>query len=72
MPPHSCGLTLTALPPRAAAPPRIQTLESEREAELAAAQQRPDFGPGDMLELKLSVPENKRRVTTFKGICIAK
>lgn len=49
-----------------------QTLEVEREAELAAAQPRPDFGPGDMLELKLSVPENKRRVTTFKGICIAR
>ncbi len=27
---------------------------------------RPDFGPGDVIELKLSVPENKRRVTVFK------
>ena len=34
--------------------------------------QRPTFGPGDLLELKLSVPENKRRATIFKGICIAR
>lgn len=49
-----------------------QTLETEREAALAAELQRPTFGPGDVIELKLSVPENKRRVTVFKGICIAK
>jgi large subunit ribosomal protein L19 len=52
--------------------PCLQTLEAERERELAADMQRPDFCPGDVIELKLSVPENKRRVTTFKGICIAK
>lgn len=49
-----------------------QTLESEREQELAAQLQRPEFGPGDVVELKLSVPENKRRVAVFKGICIAR
>ena len=27
---------------------------------------RPEFGPGDVIELKLAVPENKRRVTVFK------
>jgi large subunit ribosomal protein L19 len=50
----------------------LQTLEDERQAALAAELQRPDFGPGDMIELRLSVPENKRRVTVFKGLCIAK
>ncbi|PRW56055.1 50S ribosomal L19- chloroplastic [Chlorella sorokiniana] len=50
----------------------LTTLELEREAEFSAALQRPDFGPGDVIELKLAVPENKRRVTVFKGICIAK
>jgi large subunit ribosomal protein L19 len=39
---------------------------------MAAELKRPDFGPGDLIELKLSVPENKRRVTVFKGICIAR
>lgn len=50
----------------------LTTLEAEKEAALAAELQRPEFGPGDVIELKLSVPENKRRVTVFKGICIAK
>ena len=27
---------------------------------------------GDLVELKLSVPENKRRVTVFRGVCIAR
>ncbi|KAG7669466.1 hypothetical protein Ndes2526B_g05798 [Nannochloris sp. 'desiccata'] len=50
----------------------LQVLEKEKE--VAAQQQldRPEFGPGDLIELKLSVPENKRRTTAFKGICIAK
>ncbi|KAI3436802.1 hypothetical protein D9Q98_006212 [Chlorella vulgaris] len=50
----------------------LTTLEDERQAALAGELQRPDFGPGDMIELRLSVPENKRRVTVFKGLCIAK
>jgi large subunit ribosomal protein L19 len=46
----------------------------EKEKEKAAAQERnfPDFKAGDVLEVKLSIPENKRRTTTFKGLCIAK
>lgn len=59
-------------PCRRSTPPCEQTLEAEKEAALAAELQRPEFGPGDVIELKLSVPENKRRVTVFKGICIAK
>ena len=50
----------------------LQVLENEKEQEMQAILQRPDFGPGDLLELKLSVPENKRRTTVFKGICIAR
>lgn len=45
---------------------RLQTLEREREASFMAELRRPDFGPGDVIELKLAVPENKRRVTVFK------
>jgi large subunit ribosomal protein L19 len=50
----------------------MQVLEKEKENEAQAQLARPDFGPGDFLELKLSVPENKRRTTLFKGICIAR
>ncbi|KAI7836419.1 hypothetical protein COHA_009719 [Chlorella ohadii] len=50
----------------------LTTLEREREEAIMSELRRPDFGPGDVIELKLSVPENKRRVTVFKGICIAK
>lgn len=44
----------------------LQTLEREREAAFMAELRRPEFGPGDVIELKLAVPENKRRVTVFK------
>jgi len=50
----------------------LEVLEKEKEMEAKATTQHPDFGPGDFLELKLSVPENKRRTTLFKGICIAR
>ncbi|GAB4820581.1 hypothetical protein N2152v2_007627 [Parachlorella kessleri] len=50
----------------------LRVLEDEREAEAKAAKNYPDFKAGDVLELKLSVPENKRRVTMFKGVCIAR
>lgn len=33
---------------------------------MASARPVPEFGPGDTVELRLSVPENKRRTTTFK------
>jgi large subunit ribosomal protein L19 len=50
----------------------MQMLEKEKEQESLLQLERPEFGPGDLLELKLSVPENKRRATVFKGICIAR
>lgn len=50
----------------------LMVLEKEKEEEARAARTFPDFKPGDMLELKLSIPQNKGRETIFKGICIAK
>jgi large subunit ribosomal protein L19 len=50
----------------------LQVLEKEKEDAAQEQLDRPEFGPGDLIELKLSVPENKRRTTVFKGICIAK
>lgn len=50
----------------------LSILEKEREAQAIETRKLPDFKPGDVLELKLTVPENKRRSTNFKGVCIAK
>jgi len=50
----------------------LQVLEKEKEEAAQQELDRPEFGPGDLIELTLSVPENKRRTTVFKGICIAK
>ena len=50
----------------------LQVLEKEKQETAQSQLQRPEFRSGDLLELKLSVPENKRRTTVFKGICIAK
>ena len=50
----------------------LKVLEKEKEEEALASKKLPNFGPGDFLELKLTVPENKRRTTMFKGICIAR
>jgi large subunit ribosomal protein L19 len=64
------------LPKRKTLPKRMgfmmHELEREKQAAAAAATPRPDFAPGDLLELTLSVPENRRRTTVFKGIVIAK
>eukprot|EP00887_Chlorella_sp_A99_P001358 scaffold8.g1358.t1 len=50
----------------------LQVLEREKEEEALRARPVPDFGPGDTVELRMSIPENKRRSTTFKGIVIAR
>lgn len=50
----------------------LQELEKERVQEEGLAKNFPVFGPGDSLELKLSVPENRRRVAVVKGTCIAR
>ncbi|RMZ54865.1 hypothetical protein APUTEX25_000382 [Auxenochlorella protothecoides] len=49
----------------------LEVLERERVAQIMKERKIPSFGPGAVLELKLSVPENKRRTTVFKGMCIA-
>ena len=50
----------------------LSVLEKEMEEEVRASRSFPDFRPGDHIELKLSIPQNKGRETVFKGICIAK
>lgn len=75
-PPPPAWTTTRELVKRKTLPKRmghlLQVLENEKQEAAMAELQRPDFRPGDLIELKLSVPENKRRTTVFKGICIAK
>lgn len=50
----------------------MRLLEQEKEEQARVAKDPPEFSPGDAMELKLTIPENKRRTSIFKGICIAK
>ncbi|KAL2892418.1 50S ribosomal protein L19 chloroplastic [Bienertia sinuspersici] len=50
----------------------MQILDKEAVEEVKAQRDFPDIKPGYIIQLKLEVPENKRRVTTIKGIVIAR
>mmetsp|Transcript_66827 Transcript_66827/g.211452 ORF Transcript_66827/g.211452 Transcript_66827/m.211452 type:complete len:224 (-) Transcript_66827:717-1388(-) len=49
----------------------MRTLDQEACAQ-SKANKWPEFRAGDILELKIITPENNRRQTTVKGICIAR
>ncbi len=52
----------------------MQTLEHEAATTINAARATPvpPFRPGDVIHVKLAVPENKRRPAEFRGLCIAR
>lgn len=50
----------------------LQTLEAEAAAEAAAARPVPEFRAGDVIEVKAAAAENRRRVATVRGVCIAR
>ncbi|XP_021756266.1 50S ribosomal protein L19, chloroplastic-like [Chenopodium quinoa] len=50
----------------------MQILDKEAVEELRGQREIPDIKPGYIIQLKLEVPENKRRITTIKGIVIAR
>ncbi|GAB4851636.1 hypothetical protein Ancab_031038 [Ancistrocladus abbreviatus] len=50
----------------------MQILDKEAVEEVKAQREIPDVRPGYIVQLKVEVPENKRRVTTIKGIVIAR
>lgn len=50
----------------------MQTLEAEQTAAMDASRQLPDFGPGDVVEIRMAVPENRRKVAVMKGVVIAR
>ncbi|KAJ8447345.1 hypothetical protein Cgig2_013122 [Carnegiea gigantea] len=50
----------------------MQILDREAVEEVKAQREIPDIKPGYIVQLKLEVPENKRRITTIKGVVIAR
>lgn len=50
----------------------MQILDKEAVEEVKEKREIPDIRPGYIVQLKLEVPENKRRVQVIKGIVIAK
>lgn len=50
----------------------MQILDAEAVQAVKTEREIPDFKPGHIVELKVEVPENKRRVSVLKGIIIAR
>ncbi|KAI3444317.1 hypothetical protein Pfo_000982 [Paulownia fortunei] len=50
----------------------MQIIDKEAVQEVKANREIPDIRPGYIIQLKLEVPENKRRVSVLKGIVIAR
>ncbi|KAK6124810.1 hypothetical protein DH2020_041426 [Rehmannia glutinosa] len=50
----------------------MQIVDKEAVEEVKANREIPEIRPGHIVQLKLEVPENKRRVSVIKGIVIAR
>ncbi|KAL1810363.1 hypothetical protein ACET3Z_027353 [Daucus carota] len=50
----------------------MQILDKEAVEEVKAHREIPDIKPGYIIQLKVETPENKRRISTLKGIVIAR
>ncbi|KAL1814638.1 large ribosomal subunit protein bL19c-like [Daucus carota subsp. sativus] len=50
----------------------MQILDKEAVEEVRAHREIPDIKPGYIIQLKVETPENKRRISTLKGIVIAR
>lgn len=50
----------------------MKILDKEAVDEVRAKREIPDIKPGYIIQLKVETPENKRRITTMKGIVIAR
>ncbi|XP_022735847.1 uncharacterized protein LOC111289245 isoform X2 [Durio zibethinus] len=50
----------------------MQILDKEAVEEVKGQREIPDIKPGYIVQLKVEVPENKRRISTIKGIVIAR
>ena len=49
----------------------MQTLEHEAALDAAAQRPLPPFRPGDVLDVQVTLPENKGRPSAFRGLVIA-
>ncbi|XVF08826.1 hypothetical protein REPUB_Repub07fG0037000 [Reevesia pubescens] len=52
--------------------PDTDILDKEAVEEVKGQREIPDIKPGNIVQLKVEVPENKRRLSTIKGIVIAR
>ena len=50
----------------------MQLLEKEKEVAAINEKKYPIFKSGDLIEVRLAIPQNKGRETVFKGICLAR
>lgn len=50
----------------------MQILDREAVVEVKSQRETPEIRPGYIIQMKVESPENKRRVTTIKGIVIAR
>ncbi len=50
----------------------VSVLEREQMERVSRARPLPDFKAGDVLEVKVMVPEVDRRVVLYRGVCIAR
>lgn len=50
----------------------VSVLEREQVQRVSRARPLPDFKAGDVLEVKVMVPEVDRRVVLYRGVCIAR
>ncbi|KAI7748859.1 hypothetical protein M8C21_024946 [Ambrosia artemisiifolia] len=58
--------------PENASATATEILDKEAVEEVRTQREIPDIRPGYIIQLRLEVPENKRRVSTVKGIVIAR
>lgn len=50
----------------------MQSLEAEQTQRIDRQRNFPDFESGDVLEIRMMVPENLRRQYIYRGVCIAR
>ncbi|KAK6250161.1 hypothetical protein SCA6_004166 [Theobroma cacao] len=68
----SRSMTTAASPTPDSSQSVTDILDKEAVEEVKAQREIPDIKPGNIVQLRVEVPENKRRVSTIKGIVIAR
>lgn len=50
----------------------VRALEQEQIETVQSMRKFPDFRPGDILEVRMVVPENMKKEYVYKGVCVQK